>query len=51
MKKAILILAAIVLLMFAEYRFIMVNLHPYYDNGILCVELFGFVDEYYVERK
>ena len=51
MKKAILILAAIVLLMFAEYRFIMVNLYPYYDNGVLCMEFFGFVDEYYVEKE
>ena len=51
MKKAILILVAIILLMFAEYRFIMVNLHPYYYNGNLCIELFGFVDEYYVEME
>ena len=51
MKKAILILVTIVLLMFAEYRFIMVNLHPYYDNGILCMEIFGFVDQYYVEKE
>ena len=50
MKKVILILIAIVLMMFAEYRIIMTNLHPYYgDNGTLYIEIFGSVDEYYIE--
>ena len=45
--KAILICVAIMLLMFAEYRFIMTNLHPYYgDCGELYIEIFDSVDVY-----
>lgn len=38
------------LLMFAEYRLIMKNIIPYQDgDGIICVEVFGQVDEYYID--
>lgn len=53
MKKAIAIILALVLLlgiMFAEYRYIMLNLSPYKeDNGTVYIEIFGQVDEYYAE--
>ena len=50
MKKAIIIILAIIMLMFAEYRFIMLNLCPYYgENNTIYVEIFGQVDEYYAE--
>lgn len=50
MKKKLVILVAVLALMFAEYRFIMCNLYPYYDNGFLCLEFMGQVDTYYVEE-
>ena len=38
-------------LMFAEYRFIMHNIHPYLGkNNTVYLEVFGQVDEYYAER-
>lgn len=41
---------AIVLLMFAEYRFIMHNLRPYREEGgTVYIEVFGMVDTYYAE--
>lgn len=51
MKKKIvsmiLILVAIMLLMFAEYRYIMTHIHPYYgDCGDLYIEIFNSVDVY-----
>ena len=49
MKK---IIAAILILvlMFVEYRFIMLNIKPYNgDNGTVYLEIFGNVDEYYAE--
>lgn len=50
MKKKLLILIAIVALMFAEYRFIMTNIKPYYaEDGFLCIEFFGQTDSYYAE--
>lgn len=50
MKKVIVILVAIAVLMFCEYRFIMTNLSPYYaEDGSLCIEIFGQVDTYCVE--
>lgn len=53
MKKAIAALVAVLAiatLMYAEYRYIMCNLRPYYaDNGFLCIEIFGQVDSYYAE--
>ena len=53
MKKLAIILAVIVALaglMFAEYRYIMCNMRPYYaDDGFLHIEFMGQVDTYYVE--
>ena len=50
MKKAIIIVLAIVTLMFAEYRFIMHRQIPYKgDNGTVYIEMFGHVDTYYAE--
>lgn len=48
MKK---IIAAILILvlMFVEYRVIMLNINPYVDNGTVYLEIFGQVDEYYAE--
>jgi len=49
MKKLICILA-ILILMFAEYRFIMRNIKPYYaEDGFLCIEFMGQTDAYYAE--
>lgn len=54
MKKKICIFVAAVLaaviLMFAEYRFIMVNLRPYKgNNNTVYIDFFGMVDTYYAE--
>ena len=50
MKKWILILLAVAVLMYAEYRYIMLNICPSNgDNGTVYIEIFGNVDEYYVE--
>ena len=51
MKRKIIICIALILsLMFFEYRIIMLNLTPYIgDNGNVYIELFGNVDEYYVQ--
>lgn len=47
MKKALLIIMVILMLMFAEYRFIMRNIKPQLvDDGFLCIDLFGSVDWY-----
>ncbi len=53
MKKLVVILTVLIsvaTLMFAEYRFIMVNLKPYYaEDGFLCIEFMGQTDSYYAE--
>lgn len=50
MKRMATIVAVVAALMFAEYRFIMVNLHPYYaEDGYLCIEFMGQTDSYYAE--
>lgn len=53
MKKLVKIVAILVTLlciMYAEYRFIMVNIHPYKgDNGTVYLEVFGQVDTYYAD--
>ena len=50
MKKTIIIILAIAMLMFAEYRFIMLNLCPYRgENGTVYIEIFNQVDEYYAD--
>ena len=47
MKKLILILLAVAMLMYAEYRYIMLNLSPSNGNdGTIYIEIFGQVDEY-----
>ena len=48
--KAAFALMCITALMFAEYRYIMVNLKPYYaEDGFLCIEFMGQTDSYYAE--
>ena len=42
-------LALVAALMVMEYRVIMGNIRPYYDGGFLCLEVFGQVDQYYIE--
>ena len=50
MKKFILAILILASLMYAEYRFIMLNLCPYQgDNGTVYIEFAGRVDEYYAE--
>lgn len=50
MKKALIILCAVLVLMFAEYRYIMTHLQPYYcEDGFLYIEVFGQADTYYAE--
>lgn len=55
MKKKVIIalsiIAVMLVIMFAEYRLIMINLHPYLsDTDTLYIEIFGQVDEYYLEK-
>jgi hypothetical protein len=50
MKKVILAILILASIMYAEYRFIMLNLCPYKgDNGTVYVEFMGNVDEYYAD--
>lgn len=50
MRKLVAIIVAIIALMFCEYRFIMVNLKPYYaEDGFICIEFMGQSDSYYAE--
>lgn len=50
MKKLIITIIAILMLMFVEYRVIMLNICPYKgDNGTVYLELWGQVDEYYAD--
>jgi len=52
-KKIILVIVgifALLVMMFAEYRYIMVNQNLYRgENGTIYIEMFSFVDTYYVE--
>ena len=49
MKKIIAAILVLVL-MFVEYRFIMLNIKPYLgNNGTVYLEIFNNVDEYYAE--
>lgn len=51
MKKLI-ALALLLVLMFAEYRYIMHNISPSWgEDGFLHLEVFGCVDTYYVEEE
>lgn len=48
--KVILGILFILSLMFAEYRYIMLNACPYIGkNNTVYIEVFGQVDEYYAE--
>lgn len=50
LAKATIIIACILVAMFAEYRFIMHNLIPYKgDNGTVYIEFMGQVDTYYAD--
>lgn len=50
MKKTILIILAVFLLMFLEYRFIMhVQCIERGENGTIYSTIFGITDTYYVE--
>jgi hypothetical protein len=50
MKKFIIAILILLTMMYAEYRIIMVNLHPYKgDNGTVYIEFIGRVDEYYAD--
>ena len=50
MKKFILAILILVSIMYAEYRIIMLNLHPYKgDNGTVYIEFMGNVDTYYAD--
>lgn len=45
--KAFIAVGIIFVLMFAEYRYIMNNIHPYMsDHNTIYLEVFGNVDEY-----
>lgn len=48
--SVLIVLVSIAVLMFAEYRYIMCNINPSYENdGFLHLEVFGQVDTYYIE--
>lgn len=48
--KVIISILLLLQLMYAEYRYIMVNLKPYRgDNGTVYIEMFGNIDEYYAD--
>ena len=50
MKRFIAAILILVSIMYAEYRYIMVNINPYLgDNGTVYLEIFEQVDEYYAE--
>ena len=50
MRKFIIAILILAYLMYAEYRFIMINLRPYQgSNGTVYVEFMGQVDEYYAD--
>jgi len=44
--KVLVIILGILILMFAEYRFIMLNLCPYVSEDTIYIELFDQVDAY-----
>ena len=47
MKKIIIVILILASLMYAEYRYIMINLNPYQgENGTMYIEFMGQVDEY-----
>lgn len=44
--KTIIIAISILALMFAEYRFIMLNINPHLCGNIITLEVFGQCDDY-----
>lgn len=44
--KAFIVILGILVLIFAEYRFIMINLHPYVSEDAIYIEFFGQIDAY-----
>lgn len=53
-KKIIKIIFAVIFLislMFTEYRYIMLNIHPYLgENNTVYLEIFNNIDTYYAEN-
>ena len=47
MTKVLLAIALLMAIMFAEYRFIMTNIEPYYADGYVYVDFMGQTDMYY----
>lgn len=48
--KIVIIPVVILVMMYAEYRYIMTNLVLYYaEDGFLCIEFMGQTDAYYAE--
>lgn len=53
MKKlaaCLIVVAVLAGLMFAEYRYIMCNLQPYYADGYVYIDFMGQTDMYYFEK-
>lgn len=53
MKKltiALTIILALAVFAFAEYRYIMHNLQPYYADGYVFIDFMGQTDMYYAEQ-
>ena len=49
--KFIIILVVVLIIMFAEYRYIMTHIHPYRgEDGTVYLEVFDQVDEYYADE-
>ncbi len=49
--KIIVSILFVALLMFAEYRYIMLSARPYLgENNTVYIEVFGQIDEYYAEE-
>lgn len=48
--KVVIAVFIVLVLMFAEYRFIMHNIRPYLgNNNTVYLEFYGMIDEYYAE--
>ena len=49
MKKLVAVILILSTLIFAEYRYIMTHISPTVDGNTLYLEVFGQVDEYYLD--
>lgn len=48
--KVVIAVFIVLVLMFAEYRFIMHNIRPYLgNNNTVYLEFYGMIDEYYAD--